>query len=65
MASLYLARGILMLTLVLLNIHILKSNCESITRDSEKAELIKLEQDWGKPVGCGSKLEFNHKHRSL
>ncbi|KXG20184.1 hypothetical protein SORBI_3010G167700 [Sorghum bicolor] len=50
MASLYLARGILMLTLVLLNIHILKSNCESITRDSEKAELIKLEQDWGKPL---------------
>ena len=62
MASLYLVRGILMLTLVLLNIHILKSNCESITRDSEKAALLKLEQDWGKPAALNWSSITNTDH---
>ncbi|CAD6336560.1 unnamed protein product [Miscanthus lutarioriparius] len=62
MASLYLVHGILMLTLVLLNVHILKSNCESTTRDSEKAALLKLEQDWGKPAALNWSSITNTDH---
>jgi hypothetical protein len=62
MASLYLVCGILMLTLVFLNIHILKSNRESITRDSEKTVLLKLKQDWGKPVALNWSSITNTDH---
>ncbi|KAJ1259553.1 hypothetical protein BS78_10G165300 [Paspalum vaginatum] len=48
MASLYLVHRILLLSLVL-NFHLM-SNCEIITRDSEKTELLDLEHNWGNPV---------------
>src|SRR5690349_6872273 len=49
MAIIHLVRSILMLCLVL-NFHLLKSNCKAITRDSEKMALLNLERDWGKPL---------------